>query len=176
MCPAPLWQALEIAKYQYYAAGKRAQRKQKRFDPSDLAVELAEIGHDTNLVGWTLTPRNMHKNEDGGGGREIFHPVDALDCAAFRGKAQGVLVARATYDADHAVHPVSMSHMLAPESDLSVGSHINAERHLLGDDVMNKFGHVTFVDGHPSLEGENTKQSTYTYNYTYTYTYTYTYI
>ena len=69
-----------------------------------------------------------------------------------------------------------MSHMLAPESDLSVGSHINAECHLLGDDVMNKFGHVTFVDGHPSLEGENTKQSTYTYNYTYTYTYTYTYI
>ena len=86
MCPAPLSQALEIAKYQYYAAGKRAGRKLKRFDPSELAAELEEIGHDNSLVGWTLIPRNMMKNEDGTGGREIFHPVDALDCAAFRGK------------------------------------------------------------------------------------------
>jgi hypothetical protein len=64
--------------------------------------------------------------------------------------------------------------MLAPECDLSVGSHINAERHLLGEDVMNKFGHVTFVDGHPSLEGENNRLPAYTYTcYTYTCTHTY---
>ena len=109
------------------------------------------------LTGWTLIPPNMMPHH-GEGGRGIFHPVDALDCAGFRGAGQGVLVARATYDANHCVHPVSVSHHLAAEGDLTVGAHIFAELLLLGDEVMNKHGNVTIVDGGPSLEGQTAKQ------------------
>jgi hypothetical protein len=156
--PSPYHQALEIARKRYYAEARAEKRKVKRFDVSRLSAELEKIGADKNLVGWTLIPRNMMRQPNGEGGREVFHPADALDCAGMRGRGQGVLVARATFDANNHVHPVSISHMLAPEGDLSVGAHISAERHLLGDGVMNKFGHLTFVDGHASLEGEIGKQ------------------
>jgi hypothetical protein len=56
------------------------------------------------------------------------------------------------------VHPVAVSHMLAAEGDLTVGAHILAERHLLGDAVMNKPGNVTIVDGGASLEGQTLHQ------------------
>ena len=94
---------------------------------------FAVLKHDGYyLTGWTLIPPNMMPHH-GEGGRGIFHPVDALDCAGFRGAGQGVLVARATYDANHCVHPVSVSHHLAAEGDLTVGAHIFAERLLLGE-------------------------------------------
>ena len=44
----------------------------------------------------------------------------------------GILVARVTKDANDNVMPVALSHMLAAEGDLSVGSHMAAEVDLIG--------------------------------------------
>lgn len=151
-------QALELARKGYYASYKRCGRKAPRFNVKTVAGALAELTHEENVVGWTLIPRNMLPNEKGEGGRCSFPPVDALDCAGFRGKGQGVLVAHATLDANNAVHPIAMSHMLAAEGDLSVGAHIRAVRHVLGDEVVNQHGNVTFVDGGLALEGQVTAQ------------------
>ena len=69
-----------------------------------------------------------------------------------------ISIRNATFDANNAVHPVAMSHMLAAEGDLSIGAHIRALRHVLGNDVVNRLGNVTFVDGGTSLEGEVQRQ------------------
>ena len=125
---------MEAARKAHYATAKKAGRKATKFDVKVVAKALDDLTDPTNLVGYTLIPPNMMPRD--GGGRGIFHPVDALDAAGFRGAAQGVLVARATYDANHCVHPVSVSHMLAAEGDMSVGAHIQAELILLGEQVM----------------------------------------
>ena len=84
---------MHLARNAYYASHKRCKRKASKFNVKCVAGALAELTHADNVVGWTLVPKNMRKNGDGVGGRGIFHPVDALDCAGFRGRGQGVLVA-----------------------------------------------------------------------------------
>lgn len=88
------------------------------------------------------------------GGFKNFLPVDAMDGAAFRGTA-ATLVVRATKDADNRVHAMSVSHMSAAESDLSIGAHIQAERSLY---AIAESKRVTIVDGGPALLGQVKKQ------------------
>ena len=120
-----------------------------------VAKFLSDVPSDGKyLVGWTLIPPNMMVDEETGSrGRRNFIGVDALDCAGFRGRGQGILVVRATHDANEHVHPISISHMLAAEGDLSVGAHITAELDLLGRDELDDPTRVTNVDGGISLLG-----------------------
>lgn len=154
--PPPRWlsQALELARKRYYAVGRKQGRKLPRFSEKSVSGYLEAVSDEKMyLVGWTLVPINMmaQRSSDQPSGRRLFVGVDALDCAGFRGRGQGVLVVRATHDANQHVHPVSISHMMAAEGDLSVGAHIASEIELLGMDVMNNHSYVTIVDGGKSL-------------------------
>ena len=53
------------------------------------------------LVGWTLVPPNMMED-----GWLNFMPVSALDAAGMRGRGQGIVVVRATKDANNNIHLV----------------------------------------------------------------------
>ena len=75
------------------------------------------------LVGVTIIPKNMMLHGDS------FIPVDALDCATC---SFGVLVTRAKKDANDAVHPVSLSVLMAPEGSVAVRAHCRAEKSILG--------------------------------------------
>lgn len=153
-------QAMELAKKRYYACGRRAGRKLPRFSEKGVASYLQDVSDDaTYIVGWTLIPPNMmshtvHASHGSSGGRGRFIGVDALDCAGFRGRGQGILVVRATHDANEHVHPISVSHMLAAEGDLSVGAHIDTELELIGAGEMDQSARVTIVDGGLSLVGQ----------------------
>lgn len=145
-----------LAKKRYYGAARKAGRKVPRFTEKAVAAMMHHTNRDdTYLVGWTLIPRNMMRDKDcttnDNSGRGAFLPVDALDCAGFRGRGQGVLVARVTKDANENIHPVSISHMLAAEGDLSIGSHIASEIDILGAGVMNNSSNLTILDGGPAL-------------------------
>ena len=70
----------------------------------------------------------------------------------------GILCARVTKDANENIHPVSLSHFLAAEGDLSVGAHIAAEKDLLGDEVMNAPQNLTICDRSRCLEGCQARQ------------------
>lgn len=60
-----------------------------------------------------------------------------------------MFVARCTRDANSNIHPISISHMLAAESNLSVGAHIDAEKHFVN---LEEGGHcVTITDGGTAL-------------------------
>ena len=152
-------QALELARKRYYAAAREAGRSSTvpRFTEKGVAKFLVDVDEEQQyLVGWTLIPPSMMPGGEAKAsqtGRDLFIGVDALDCAGFRGRGQGVLVVRATHDANDHVHPVSVSHMLAAEGDLSVGGHIASEIELLGCDVMNDARKVTIMDGGRSLIG-----------------------
>ena len=64
---------------------RKAGRKPPRFTSKAISQFLDEIQDaDMYLVGWTLVPPNMML-----GGRNVFLPVDALDCAGFKGRGQG---------------------------------------------------------------------------------------
>ena len=83
------------------------------------------------------------------GGWQNFAPVSAFDCAGMRGRGQGILVVRATKDADNHIHPVSISHFLGPEGDITVGSHVETERRYV--DLDRDGTHLTIIDGGSSL-------------------------
>ena len=70
----------------------------------------------------------------------------------------GILCARVTKDANENIHPVSVSHFLAAEGDLSVGAHLAAEIDLLGDEVMNAPQNLTICDRSRCLEGCQARQ------------------
>ena len=62
-----------------------------RFNTKHVEGLLSSVD-DTHmyLVGWTLIPVNMmNLKKEVGKGRAAFLPVDALDCAGFRGRGQG---------------------------------------------------------------------------------------
>jgi hypothetical protein len=62
----------------------------------------------------------------------------------------GVLIVRATKDANNNIQPVALSHMLAAEGDRSVGAHTAAENKFLD---MDRAGtHVPIIDGGSSLK------------------------
>ena len=126
----------------------------------------------TYVTGWTLVPPNMMR-----GGINNFPPIDALDGAGFRGAARGMhlacvvkhpmhqtrpsyliigtLLLRGTIDANKNVHPVSVSHLLAAEGNLSVGAHIRAESALLSigmySNSLNDHRRVSCMDGGAAL-------------------------
>ena len=70
----------------------------------------------------------------------------------------GTLCAHVTKDANENINPISISHMLAAEGDLSVGAHIAAEIDLLGDAVMNAPENLTICDRSRCLEGCQERQ------------------
>lgn len=61
----------------------------------------------------------------------------------------GVLVARCTKDANSNIHPISISHMLAAESNLSVGAHLDVEKAFLNLEQDGRC--VTITDGGTAL-------------------------
>lgn len=69
----------------------------------------------------------------------------------------GTLIVRGTRDADQHLHPISVSYMIAAESNLSVGAHIDAEKLLL-EEELNKANRVTVVDGGLALVGQMKKK------------------
>ena len=121
-------QALELARKKYYGeARKRNIGKATRFTRESVADALdsiqdtviADTGEEIPaqyLVGYTVVPPSMMGN-----GFKNYSPVDALDCAASRGRCSGVFVVRGKKDADRRLHAGSVSHMLAAEGDLSIG-------------------------------------------------------
>ena len=50
----------------------------------------------------------------------------------------GIIIVRATRDANNNMALISVSRFLAAESDLSVGAHINAEIDILGREALNR--------------------------------------
>lgn len=126
--PFAFSQALQLARKKFYASLRHHGIKKKVvFNAAHISHVLASIKDeevDANgvltgrkqqfLVGWTVIPPNMV-----GEGLKNFMPVNAMDAAGKRGRAAGVLVVRATKDADNRIHPVSISDMLAAESNLT---------------------------------------------------------
>ena len=151
-------QALELARKKYYGeARKRGLQRLQRFSRQTVGCALDSIVETTvgpggdrigveYIVGWTgIPPPQM------GDGHANFPPVDALDCASMRGRAQGILVGRGKKDGDDKIHACTLSHMLAAEGDLSVGAHLAAEKALLPPDAYNTKDYVTAIDGGISL-------------------------
>ena len=155
-------QALELARKKYYGeARKRGISKVARFKRSAVATALTAI-RDTfvrpdvgevpaeYLVGYTVVPPAQMD-----GGHENFPPCDAIDCAAVRGRASGILIVRGKKDANSNLHAASLSHMLAAEGDLSLGAPTAAEKALLPKEAFNTPDYVTLVDGGASLKSQN---------------------
>lgn len=151
-------QILAIARKRYYATMRKKGVKANRFNADSVAKSFEGVrefvldkdGVPTKekqqyLLGWTVVPPNMMVE-----GVKNFMPVNALDCAAKRGRGSGVLVVRATMDANNNIHPISVSDVLAPEGLASVGAHIAVEK------IMTKMetvacSTVCIVDGGPAL-------------------------
>ena len=154
-------QALELARKRYYAEARRRKLgKVQRFSRDAVAQTLDEIsefvkdesGNQTKatyITGWTAIPPSQMAN-----GYKNYIPVDAIDCAAMRGRCGGVAVVRAKKDANRRLHVVSMSHVLAAEGDLSVGGHMFAEKQILPEDAFNTSDYLTLFDGGASLKGQ----------------------
>ena len=70
---------------------RKAGRKPPRFTSKAISEFLDAIEDSSiHLVGWTLVPPNqMNTSGEAGKGRQAFLPVDALDCAGFKGRGQG---------------------------------------------------------------------------------------
>ena len=158
LAPSVREQALELARKKYYGeARKRGLKRLQRFSRQTVGCALDSIVETTvrpggdrigveYIVGWTgVPPAQM------GDGHANFPPVDAIDCASMRGRAQGVLVGRGKKDGDDKIHACSLSHMLAAEGDLSVGAHLAAEKALLPAEAYNTEDYVTVIDGGISL-------------------------
>lgn len=64
----------------------------------------------------------------------------------------GIIVVRATKDANNRIHPVAISDMLCAESNLSIGAHISAEKALTT--IAQSENMLTLVDGGPALLSE----------------------
>ena len=150
-------QLLELARKRYYAEARKLGIKKKgRFNVRAVARTLDSIPETHKavdgtmqaaqyLVGWTLIPPNNRN-----GGADNFQPTSALDCASMKSGATGVLIARARKDANSNIQPMSISHVLAAEGELSVGAHLNAEAHYLKE-VLNQATHVHIMDGGQAL-------------------------
>jgi len=147
---------IELTRKRFYAMARKTGDTRARFTASSIASVLDSVQEqrgdaDGNLVdieylvGWTLIPPNMMA-----GGWLNFMPVSAIDAAGMRGRGQGVMIVRATKDANNNIHPVSISHMLAAESDRSIGAHVAAELKFL--DLHRDGVHVPIVDGGASLK------------------------
>ena len=157
-------QALELARKRYYGeAKKRNISKAARFTRDSVAATLEAIAEEVPnmngemepaeyLTGWTCVPPSQMD-----GGYAFYAPVDAIDCAAMRGRATGVAVVRAKKDANRRIHAVSVSHMLAAESDLSVGAHMAAEKSVLPSEAFNTDDYLTIEDGGKSLHSQTRK-------------------
>lgn len=151
-------QILAIARKRYYAVMRKKGVKATRFNPDSVSASLNAVneyvidadGKPTEekqqyLLGWTVIPPNMM-----GDGVKNFMPVNALDCAAKRGRGSGVLVVRATMDANDNIHPMSVSDVLAPEGLASVGAHMAVEKIMTNmESVASQT--VCIVDGGPAL-------------------------
>ena len=150
-------QVVDLARKKFYAYAKKMGKTNVRFDTKnqsllDAVSKLAETTVDVDgntveasyLIGWTLIPLNMMD-----GGWQHFPPVSALDCAGMRGRGQGILVVRATKDADNHIHPVAISHFLGPEGDITVGSHVESEKKCI--DLDRDGTHLAIIDGGSSL-------------------------
>ena len=144
-----------------YAAYCRAhpECKKVKFDSARIAAVLEK--YDTEearacsyVMGFTLIPPNMMN-----GGIRNFMPVDAIDGASMRERAAGVMIARATKDANDNIHVISLSVMLAAESNVSLDAVQTAENRLLGNpNPLSSSERVTITDGGVALISSQQRQ------------------
>ena len=151
-------QALELARKKYYGeARKRGISKKKRFTRASVAAALDGIPATVTgaggveepaeyIVGWTAVPPSQM-----GDGHSFYPPCDAIDCASMHAKGQGTLLVRGKKDGNRRVHVAAVSHLLAAEGDLCVGSHMSAENLVLPAEAFNTDEYLTNFDGGKSL-------------------------
>ena len=106
----------------------------------------------TYWCGWTLVPPEMMGDRL----EKNFPPGSTIDAAAFRSRGRGVLLVRAVLDGNKNIHQVSVSHMIASESNQSCGAHTQAESQLIKDPrtgkcPLNSKKRVTCMDGGKQL-------------------------
>lgn len=148
-----------VCRKRYYASQKSQKGLHRSKEPFKVSVmsSLLSLFPDAKngeeetlyLMGWTIVPPNMMS------GLQHFMPVDAQDCAAMRGTANGILLGRATKDANDHIHPISLSCMIGAEGNFTLDAMHRAEKMILGDhSPLSAPGRLSIIDGGAALASQ----------------------